>query len=155
MVTFSAICSQLLAMLGLDSVPHLLYAYLFMYILIHCLKTATDQQSLILYLDNPVILPWSWSTSWGWITVWWSTTYLIHLTSCQTNSFLLLKVKTTLRGRWFCVHPWSCEEKCLMHKCEYSNIQDHGRCSQHFLCWLKDWLPVIRLWCMYLSEWWH
>jgi hypothetical protein len=132
-----------------------LYAYLFIYIVIHYLKTATEQQSLILYLDNPVILPWIWSTSWGWITVWWSTTYLIHLTSCQTNSFLLLKVKTTLGGRWFCVHPWSCEENCLMDKCEYSYIQDHGGCNQYFLCWLKDWLPVVRLWYIYLSEWWH
>jgi hypothetical protein len=57
MVTYSAICSQLLAMLGLDSVPHLLYACFFIYIMIHYLKAATEQQLLILYLDNPVILP--------------------------------------------------------------------------------------------------
>ena len=31
MVTCSAVCSQLLVMLGLDSTPQLLYAYLFMY----------------------------------------------------------------------------------------------------------------------------
>jgi len=56
MVTCFAICSQLLAVLGLDSVPHLLYAYLFMYIVIHYSKVATEHHSLILYLDYPVIM---------------------------------------------------------------------------------------------------
>jgi len=115
MVSCSAICSQLLAMLGLDSAPHLLYAYLFMYIMTLYLKAASEQQSLILYFDNPVILPWCCSTSCWWIAIWWSTTHLIHLTSCHANSFLLLKVKTTVRGRWFCVHPWSCKEVSRAH----------------------------------------
>lgn len=52
-----AICSQTLAMLGLDSLPHLLCAYLFIYIVLHYLKAATEQQLLTLYDDNPVILP--------------------------------------------------------------------------------------------------
>jgi hypothetical protein len=57
MVICSAICSQMLAMLGLDSVPHLLFAYLFIYTVLHYLKAATEQRLLILYDDNTVILP--------------------------------------------------------------------------------------------------
>lgn len=56
MVICSAICSHMLGMLGLDSVPHLLFAYFFMYTVLHYLKAGTEQQLLILYDDNPVIL---------------------------------------------------------------------------------------------------